>query len=130
MHEIDVVIIDDNAGILWLIKEILSVKSISHKVTQIGSEGIELIDKYKPSVAVVDLKLGAMTGLDVAKEIHKKSKKTKILFITGYSNAISKEVTKELPVAGVLEKPFDIEKLISTIVELVKEKHGDGSFAS
>jgi len=115
MSKIDVVVIDDDDGILWLVKEILSEK-YSCKTFQSALNGLKCIEENQSPLAIIDLKLGcSLNGLDVARRIHEKCNKTYILFLTGYSQIVMENLDGNLPVIKVIEKPFDINNLINTI---------------
>jgi DNA-binding NtrC family response regulator len=120
MERVDVVVIDDDEGILWFLQEMLTLYDISFKVANNGAEGLKLLEEYRPQVAVIDVKLGSMTGLEVARRLKSLALDTRILFMTGYSNVIPSEVMKELPVLAVLEKPFEVESFMKVITEALK----------
>lgn len=115
MTNIDVVLIDDDDNVRWVLQEILSLGKISHQAAGTGPEGLRLINQHQPELAILDVKLGTMSGLDVAKKIPGICSKTKILFITGYSEVIKEKIDHYLPVAGIIEKPFDIKEFLNTI---------------
>lgn len=112
MTDIDVVLLDDNDNVRWFLQEILSLENISYKTAGNGSEGLGLIKKHKPYLAIIDVKLGTMSGLDVAKKIPNISKDTKVLFITGYSEVIKEKIEKNMPVVDIIEKPFNINDFL------------------
>jgi|Deesub1362A_J573_1020465.scaffolds.fasta_scaffold00204_52 CheY-like chemotaxis protein len=115
MSAVDVVVIDDNESVRWLFQEILSLESIAHRITGSGPEGIQLVAELNPRLAIIDLKLGAMNGLEVARRIRATSENTKILFVTGYDNLLEDKVDEELPVVAIIEKPFDVPSLLKLV---------------
>jgi DNA-binding NtrC family response regulator len=54
----DVVIIDDDASVRWLLKEMLLVAGISHLAAASGQEGLRLVSECKPRLVIIDVKLG------------------------------------------------------------------------
>lgn len=117
MERTDVVVIDDDEGILWFLQEMLSLYNISYKVAKNGLAGLKLLEEHCPKIAIIDVKLGSMTGLEVARKLKSLSNDTRILFITGYSNVIPQEVINELPVVAVVEKPFDVEDFMQVLTQ-------------
>lgn len=117
MNKVDVVVIDDDEGVRWVLQQILSIQNISYRVAGNGLEGISVISQCRPRLAIVDIKLGAMNGLDVARSICNINNEIKILFITGYKETIQGKVDDQLPVLGVIEKPFNVSELLLIIQE-------------
>lgn len=113
----NVVVIDDDEGIRWVLQEMLSQEEIPNCSAESGSRGLELVVLHRPSLAIVDVKLGVMSGLDVARRIRDHSPGTQILFVTGYSGSLDGKIDQDLPVVGVVEKPFDV----GSFLELVKD---------
>lgn len=113
-------VIDDDAGVRWVLQELFAVEDISCMPAENGPEGIQLVSEYRPSLAIVDIKLGAMNGLEVARCIYRECNQIKILFITGYSETIEGKVDGDLPVIGILEKPFNITEVLQQVKSVLK----------
>ena len=47
-----------------------------------GQQAIELIEKSQPDVAVMDIGMPVLNGLDAAREVHRKSPKTRVILLT------------------------------------------------
>ena len=121
MNPVDIVVIDDDESVRWLYQEILALENIAHRAAATGAEGLQLVTEHRPRLAIVDLKLGAMNGLEVARRINEVSGDTKILFITGYDQALEGHVDKQLPVVAVIEKPFDVPGLLRMVKSVLKD---------
>ncbi len=119
---IDVVVIDDDGSILWLMEEILNSQNIRHMSANTGRKGLELIREYNPRLAIIDIKLGGMSGLEVALEINKISASTRIIFITGYRSSVSDDVLRRPPVVGLLEKPFEVPAFLKLLDDVLVGK--------
>jgi DNA-binding NtrC family response regulator len=117
VSRIDVVVIDDDEGVCWVLQQVLAVENISCSPARSGPEGISIVSSQRPRLAIVDIKLGAMNGLDVAREICKIDRDLKVLFITGYNETIKGKVEVGLPVLGIMEKPFDVAELLRLVRE-------------
>ena len=120
MNKVDVVVIDDDAGVRWVLQELFSMADISCLSAENGPEGIQLVSRYRPPLAIVDIKLSAMNGLEVARCIYRECKQIKILFITGYSETIEGKVDGDLPVIGILEKPFNIGEVLQQVKSVLQ----------
>jgi two-component system CheB/CheR fusion protein len=83
-----------------------------------GEQGLELIASVMPSVAVVDIGLPDMSGLDVAKQIRKQhgSKQIRLLALTGFGQQTDREAAIEAGFDMHLVKPIDfatLEKVVA-----------------
>ncbi len=47
-----------------------------------GQQAIGLIEKSQPDIAVMDIGMPVLNGLDAAREVHRKSPKTKVILLT------------------------------------------------
>lgn len=115
MGKVDVVVIDDDEGIRWVLQELLATQNISCHAAQNGQEGLQLVSRHRPTLAIIDIKLGAMNGLEVAQRIFEKNQNVKVLFITGYRETIEGKVDVDIPVVGIIEKPFNVVQLLKQV---------------
>jgi len=115
---VQVVIVDDDSSVRWIIEQSLDLAGISYVSAATGAQGIELINLHRPPLAIVDLKLGAMSGLDVLRGMAC-PRQTKALLITGYASSLRDQL-KDLPVLAVMEKPFDIQDLLRVVEEALR----------
>ncbi len=120
MNRVDVVVIDDDEGIRWVLQELLAVHNITCVAARNGQEGLQFVAAHKPALAIVDIKLGAMNGLEVAQCISENDKNVKIIFITGYKETIEGKMDEINPVVGVIEKPFNIIRLLQQVQQVLK----------
>lgn len=119
VREVDVVVIDDNEGICWVFQQALALCNLSCLAVTDATEGFRAVIRHKPHLAIIDIKLGAMNGFEVARLIRQKNRDVKILFITGYRETLAsgKEMDDE-NILGILEKPFNIPDLLEMIAGL------------
>lgn len=121
MADIDVVVVDDDQGVLFFLGELLSTLDISHKTADSGHQGLEIISQCRPRLAVLDVKLGSLTGLEVARKVVDLSPETRIIFMTGYRDVITPELEAEAHVLAVVQKPFEVEQFISLVEDALKQ---------
>jgi len=115
---VEVVIIDDDSGVRWIIEQTLDLAGISYVSAATGSQGIQLIKQHSPGVAIVDVKLGTMSGLDVVRSLQP-PQKTKAILVTGYTQSLEGKVSG-LPILEILEKPFDIQELLNVVQDALR----------
>ena len=101
-------IIDDENGILEEVKSFFEEEGFQVFIADNGEEGIRLLKREKPDVALVDMKLPDMSGLLVLKIAKESSPLTKIIVNTGYVDQAIIDQAEELGRDVFLQKPFDL----------------------
>lgn len=80
-----------------------------------GKEALELIVKLNPDIAILDIQMPYMTGLEVAKECKIKNIKTKIILITFHKEKMLFQKANELNIFGYILKEFAMEEIENCI---------------
>lgn len=80
-----------------------------------GLEALELYKKHKPGIVLTDITMPNMSGLELAKEIRKLSKDTKIIIVTAHSEQDKLIEAFDSDVVNYLIKPIDRQKLRSSL---------------
>lgn len=76
-----------------------------------GSEALDLIKKHHPDLAIVDLEMPYMTGLEVAKQVKKLGIATKMIILTLHKEPYLVQDADNLNLSGYLLKEFAIEEM-------------------
>jgi DNA-binding NtrC family response regulator len=111
----DVIAIDDDESIRWLLSELFTMSGIRHAVACSGAEGIQLVNQHRPRLVIADVRLGGMNGLEVAHRVSRISPATKVILVTGYGETIRSALHDAPGIMLVLEKPFDIRELLKQV---------------
>lgn len=80
-----------------------------------GQEGLELIGELRPDIALVDINMPVMNGIEVAKELYQKNVSCKLIILTGYSDFQYAQKAIHLGVQDYLLKPVDRQQLIECL---------------
>ncbi len=116
-----IVIIDDEAPILELMGQL--VKKMGHEVFlyQTGREGVEALDRVKPELLIVDLRIGDINGLQIIQDCRVRHPETEVVMVTGYGSVETAVEAMRLGAFDYLTKPFDLEDLQRTINRVIKK---------
>ena len=118
-----VLIIDDDPVVRLLLGECLKVSGFEIESHENGKSGLSALQSHasKPDLIFVDLMMPDMTGLEVIKEIRADSSISKIPVVLLSAISDSKIAAKAgaTPPDRYLEKPWDMQKLLGTIKELI-----------
>ena len=112
-----VVVVDDVADIRWLLRAALDADGRFEVVGEAGDgrEGVAVVKLTRPDVAVIDLQMPRMDGLEAAAEIAHLSPETRVVIFSAVSDAAVVAAAQETRVAGFVKKGAPA----TTIVEAV-----------
>ena len=86
-----------------------------------GQQGLEIFRNEKIDLALLDIKMPHMTGIELLKEIRKTSD-IPVLFLTAYNDEDYKLQAFSALVDGYIEKPFSL-RLVEVRIEALIKKH-------
>lgn len=89
-----------------------------------GDEGLYLASEYPVDVAVVDLGLPGMSGLEVIRRVRAEGRDFPILILTARGNWQDKVEGLEAGADDYLTKPFHTEELLARLRSLLRRKGG------
>jgi len=94
------------------------------KVIQADSvkQGINQARNTPPEFAVVDLRLGDGSGLEVVKEIRKLKKDSKVVMLTGYGNIPTAVAAVKAGAIDYIPKPADADDVENALLALPEAK--------
>jgi two-component system response regulator AtoC len=108
---IGMLIVDDEPNMREILSDVFSDEGVSVDTAADGMTAVSLLDKHSYDVAVVDLKLPDITGIDVIREIRRRNLSTVIIMITAYSTVDTAIEAMKLGAYDYITKPFKVEKL-------------------
>ena len=117
---LNVLIIDDNEQITKMISSFLDMSNHDCTVVNEGKEGLELIKTKQYDSIVLDLAMPEFDGYEILDTLKKEdpSQLSKIIILTASSVPIETvRRFKELGVSSCLQKPVDIDQLLSRITD-------------
>jgi DNA-binding NtrC family response regulator len=112
-----ILLVDDDAELCEEMKEILQSEGYSVETSSDGKRAESLIKNNIYDVVILDFKMPGLNGVDILKEVKETRPTTKVFIITG-KPFIEKYLEEEKLtdfVAGYMNKPFEVEKLIEKI---------------
>ncbi len=117
-----ILVIDDEAHILELIKYNLEKEGYRVIVCESGEDGLQVIEKQLPDLLILDILLPGMDGLEICKKIRRESPSANlpILMLTAKGEEIDKVVGLETGADDYLTKPFGIHELIARVRAILR----------
>jgi DNA-binding NarL/FixJ family response regulator len=80
-----------------------------------GLEAVAAAEKHKPDIALLDMSLPGMRGLEVARHILKNQPECRVLFVSCYVGEVYVEAAKELGASGYVNKSRIRTELVKAI---------------
>lgn len=110
-----VLIVDDEPSIGEGIAIALRDRGLTARAVETGREAEGAAQEMDPDVAIIDIRLADMDGLDVGRLLRTRFPKLKLVFASGHADTRS---ALEFSGATFLQKPFDIAELIVAVAAL------------
>ena len=117
-----ILILDDDTSLLVTLVDILKGKGYEPISVQTGAAALEKVEQISIDVALIDLRLGDISGLEALKGIKTRCPKAECILMTGYASQSSAIEAIQLGAYGFFQKPFDMEELLLSIYRAL-EKH-------
>ncbi len=116
-----VLIADDSELILETLQEMLSRYGQVEIVASCknGTDTLVAIQTMNPNLAIVDVNIPGMTGLDVLSEIRKENHTTTFIILTLYSSGYNRQLAMEAGADYFFSKEDDFEKIPIIVKELL-----------
>jgi Response regulator containing CheY-like receiver domain and AraC-type DNA-binding domain len=122
---VSILIADDEPLVVKGIKIMLENSSLpisSIQEAENGEEALQLMADKIIDIVITDIRMPKVDGLEFCRRIYKKSTKSSIVIISGYSDfSYAQEVIK-YGVRAYLLKPVQKRQLIETISDIIKER--------
>lgn len=116
-----VLIIDDDTSVQSILSSALSDNYAVH-VASTGEDGLQHYEQVRPDVVLLDLMLPQMSGLSVLRALKKKSNNIPVIMMTAFAQVHTAVEAIKLGAADYLEKPFNPQRVVCEIEQLVSAK--------
>ena len=115
---ISILAVDDEQNLLELLITVLGKRGFTVKTAINGMEALKLLDQESFQLALLDLKMGPVNGVQLLKEIKDRRPIIKVIMMTAYPTSETRTQASENGASAYLTKPVDIQKLVDTINSL------------
>jgi DNA-binding response OmpR family regulator len=129
MKEMKVLLVDDEQKFVEALSERLQMRDLENETVYDGEEALSFVDDKEPDVMVLDLKMPGIDGMEVLRRVKKKFPAIEVIILTGHGTDRDEEESKRIGVFDYLNKPVDIEVLVSRIKAAHRNKI-EGSMAA
>lgn len=120
--QIRVLFVDDEKGFVDVLSNRLKKRNIKVTKAYSGSEGIQALRNEDYDVAILDLKMEDMDGIEVLKIFKKMYPQIEVIMLTGHGSEKAAREGFEFGAFDYLTKPCELRDLLQKIHEAAKKK--------
>ncbi len=106
--------VDDEPGILRVIKLELSAQGFRVLTASNGQEGLRMAEEHRPDLVLLDIVMPEMSGLEVMRELRERSN-VPIIMLTAKRSETDKVMGLEMGADDYLPKPFSLDELSARV---------------
>lgn len=122
MEEIRILLVDDEEDFRTTLANRLKKRKMNVTGAGSGSEAIELVRQMPLDVAIVDVKMPGIDGVETLKQIKQISPLTEVIMLTGHASVESGIEGMKLGAYDYLMKPCDIDELLLKVGDAYHRK--------
>lgn len=122
-QRIRVLLVDDETAFVAVLKKRLEHRGINVMSAGGGSEAIQLLRVKDFDVAILDLKMEDMDGIEVLKIFKKMTPGMPVIMLTGHGSESSAREGLRLDAFDYLTKPCELNDIINKISDAVQSAH-------
>jgi DNA-binding NtrC family response regulator len=119
MNKIKLLIIDDEDDLVNILAERLRFRGFEADAVTNFSDAVKLLEKKEYNLAIIDVKLKGINGIQLMKLIKDEQKEIKVILITGHGTEEEARKGIKLGASKYLVKPVNIDVLIKEINDTV-----------
>jgi len=120
-REINILVVDDEEVMRSLFMDLLSERGFHISLAKNGKEAIELVKENFFDIAILDMHMPVMNGVETLRAIRQMSPETSIVMTDSFPDAFAEEALKEGAVSCI-HKPFNIQEVIEIVNKAIERK--------
>lgn len=129
MDKSGILIIDDDPGLRKTLADILRIKGYDILTAGSGAEGLALFGDYPVNLALIDLGLPDMPGLEVLDKVKAAHPFIEVIILTGNATLDSAIEATNRGAFSYLLKPYEIERLLLHIRRATEKQQAEEKIA-
>jgi two-component system response regulator PilR (NtrC family) len=117
-----ILVVDDEPGMREFLEIMLQKDNYLVETASDGADAIQKIEKDLFDLAVVDVQMPVMNGIEVLKRINEKSPETTVIMITAFASHETAIEAMKLGAYDYITKPFKIDEIKLVIKKALDKK--------
>ena len=116
-----ILVIDDEGAIRDSLKMILEYEDYQFVGAATGQEGIAAVQRERPDLVLLDIKMPGMDGLEVLRKLHALDETLPVVMISGHGTTATAVEAIRSGAIDFLDKPLSSERVIVTLQNALKQ---------
>ncbi|WNR46288.1 response regulator [Paenibacillus roseipurpureus] len=119
-----IIIVDDESIFREYLRTVLDWEAYGFDIcaeAKNGLEALEQVELHRPDIALVDITMPFMDGLELTEQLKERYPATSVVLITGHNEFDYARKALKLGVEDYILKPFSKDELVLTLLKLQKE---------
>lgn len=121
MAQEKILVVDDELFVRELLSEFLGKQGFEVLLAESGEKALEIANSSAVQIALIDLKMPGMDGIQTLKELKKKNPQILPIIMTGYPTIESAVEALRSGACDYVIKPFKLNELRTSIDRVLKE---------
>src|SRR5262245_3006593 len=119
-----ILVVDDEQDIRDFAKSFFEKRGIKVITASGGVDALDIIDKQKPDLVLLDIHMEEMSGVEVLKELRQNKNDIKVIMVTGVEEEATVNEANSWGIRGYIHKPLVLEELEKIVIaELGTGRH-------
>jgi DNA-binding response OmpR family regulator len=118
MTGIKLLLVDDEEGFVSTLAERLRIRNFETRIATNGEAALSEIQKERPDIVLLDLKMPGMDGLEVLEKIKAEDSTIEVIMLTGQGDIQSCEEVLKTGASDYIVKPIDIGNLMNKLKDI------------
>ena len=110
-----ILLVDDDEVLRERLAQAIRARGYEVRTAGSGDEAMREATKDSPEMAVLDLRMPGMNGLELLRELRKQDPATRVLMLTGYGSIATAVQAVREGAVGYLPKPADADEIIAAL---------------
>ena len=115
-------IVDDEIDIREYAKRFFTKRKIEVITASDGPEALEIIEREKPDIVLLDISMPKMNGLEVLKRLRANRNDVDVVMVTSSNDEESVNEANSWGIRGYIHKPLILEELEKKVMSELKSK--------
>jgi len=114
-----ILVMDDTATVADLIREMLLSMGHQVELSQTVEEAMAMFEPGRFDLVITDYTMPRMNGMEFAHVLRQRAPEQLILLITGSTFSLQQSMSPQMPINGVLQKPFSVDEFQRAVMEML-----------
>ncbi|HEX6419958.1 MAG TPA: response regulator transcription factor [Acidimicrobiales bacterium] len=124
-----VLLVEDEDSFVEALTVGLTREGFRVRVARDGAEALDQFDAVKPDLVLLDVMLPKISGVDVCRELRRRST-VPIIMVTAKGSEIDTVVGLEVGADDYVTKPYRLRELVARMRAVLRRRPGDGARAA